>query len=322
MHVGIVGINHKSASLSMRESLSRAFQKGFQKSEKSILLSTCNRTELYFTSKSLAEGQIEILATLREVLHDQFEHLLYSYFGPDCFHHLGRVVSGIDSVIIGESDIQRQVKLAYEAARLRGELPYDLHYLFQKALKIGKEIRTTFLQKSYGVSLPSAIESLFIECRIEPSEQILFVGNSSINRTLMRFLKERGWDEMALCTRMKSGEYPLKRVIHWDLPIEWSAYRVIICATDHDSYLLKEGERVGKSPLLIDLSMPRNIDPSLAHVPGVKLYNIDQIGAISTQKKGGKEISLCETIVEKKAQKYMQLFEERKKAKWRYAAVL
>ena len=89
MYVGIVGINHKSSSLPLREALARAFEIVFIK-RCGVLLSTCNRTEFYFCARSLAEAQVEILALLREEMEGNFEHALYSYFGKDCFHHLGK----------------------------------------------------------------------------------------------------------------------------------------------------------------------------------------------------------------------------------------
>ena len=109
------------------------------------MLSTCHRTEIYFSALNLAEAHSEILQVLRREIALAFEHELYSYFGFDCFLHLGYVVSGLDSVIIAESEIQRQVKVAYEEVQWYYPLPSCLHFLFQKSLKIGKEKRGNIL---------------------------------------------------------------------------------------------------------------------------------------------------------------------------------
>ncbi len=323
MQVGVVGINHKSSSLALRERLARVFQKEFQSASNLVLLSTCNRTELFFCAPSLAGKQIEILAKLRSQISGSFEQALYSYFGHDCFHHLGKVISGIDSAILGESDIQRQSKLAYEAARERGHLSHELHYLFQKGLKIGKEMRTSFLLTKKGVPLPLAIQSI-VEGNQKAIQncRVLFVGNSSINRQLMVFFKQKGCHQVALCTRMTQGEFPAMEVTHWDRLLEWDCYDVVVCGTNYDRFVIdKPGKQLGEI-LLFDLSVPRNINPSLARHPKLTLYNIDQIGEIARKKKDEKEILLCESVIEKAVERQIKLFKERRQAKWRYATAL
>ena len=321
MQVGVVGINHKSSSLALRERLARAFQKAFQNPSNSILLSTCNRTELYFCAPSLAERHIDILSELRKYVPMSFEHALYSYFSHDCFNHLGKVISGIDSAILGESDIQRQAKLSYENARKKDELSHELHYLFQKGLKIGKEMRTSFLLSKKGIPLPYAIQMImegnrknFKECRV------LFVGNSSINKQLIAFFKQRGCKRMTLCTRMTKGDFPVLEVTHWEELSKWDSYDVVVCGTNHEHYVINQAKGEITDTVLFDLSVPRNINPSLSRHPNLKLYNIDQIGEIARRKKDEKEILICENVIEKAVDRQIELFKERRQAKWRYAA--
>lgn len=321
MQVGVVGINHKSSSLSLREKLARAFQKEFNTPLNTILLSTCNRTELYFCARSLSEKHIDVLGRLKAQMQGNFEHALYSYFGQDCFHHLGKVISGIDSAILGESDIQRQAKLAYEQAREWGELSHELHYLFQKGLKIGKEMRTSFLLTKKGIPLPQAIHSILEGNRKELKQcRVLFVGNSAINRKLIGFFKQKGCEKITLCTRMTTGEFPVVNVIHWEGLEMWSSYDVVVCGTHHDRFVIDAPQKEMEETLLFDLSVPRNVNPVLARHPQLKLYNIDQIGEIARKKKDAKEILLCENVIEKAVIRQMQLFNERRQAKWRYAA--
>lgn len=319
MQVGVVGINHKTSNLSLRERLAKAFQEAFQNESDTILLSTCNRTELYFCRRSLADKQMEILGDLRPYLSVPFEQALYSFFGQDCFHHLGKVISGIDSAILGESDIQRQAKLAYEKARQKGTLPHELHFLFQKGLKIGKEMRTSFLLTKKGIPLPQAIHSIvegnqkkLTDCRV------LFVGNSAINRQLIGFFKQKGCEQITLCTRMTEGEFPVVDVTHWEELENWGSYDVVVCGTHHDRFVIDKPHPQSQGTLLFDLSVPRNIHPKL----GQKLYNIDQIGEIARKKKDAKEILLCENVIEKAVERQIKLFKERRQAKWRYAAAL
>lgn len=322
MYVGIVGINHKSSSLSLRETLARAFEKVFAKRQ-GVLLSTCNRTEFYFCARSLAESQIEILALLRGEIEGNFEHALYSYFGKDCFHHLGKVVSGVDSAIFGESDIQRQVKLAYEKGKGHWELPHEIHYLFQKALKIGKEMRSSFLLANKEIPLPIVIQSI-LEKNQKPIEEtnFLFVGNSQINKKLISYFQHRGARGLTLCTRMTEGAFPEVNLVNWSILEKWDHFDAVICGTMHPTHVLEKEKRPFMDTLLFDLSVPRNIDPSLGTHPNLKLYNIDQIGKLAQKKRGAKEIALCENVIEKAVRRQMELFKERKEAKWRFAVSL
>ncbi|MEM8727362.1 MAG: hypothetical protein AAGE99_01415 [Chlamydiota bacterium] len=322
MQLGIVGINHKSSTLPLREAVAKAFQKACETKE-GVLLSTCNRTEFYFCARSLVTTQMEILSLLREEMGESFEHALYSYFGHDCFNHLGKVVSGLDSAIFGESDIQRQVKLAYKKARERGNLSHEIHYLFQKGLKIGKELRSSFLMAKKGMELPYIIQRI-LEKHGRPAQEsrVLFVGNSAINRKLISFFQFRGAEKLTLCTRMKKGEFPKISVENWDILENWDRYDVVICGTRHEEHILQKSTRFLRETLLFDLSVPRNIDPELGKHPGLKLYDIDRIGKSEPERDGEREIALCENAVEKAVRKQMKLFKERKQAKWRYAVSL
>src|SRR5438132_1115680 len=122
MRVGILGTNFKTASLGVREALSLACQKKMPafseivRKYACVILSTCNRVEIYFSAPDLAEAHSEILQVLKEEIQTPFEHQLYSYFGLDCFMHLAHVTAGLDSAIVAESEIQRQVKTSYEQA--------------------------------------------------------------------------------------------------------------------------------------------------------------------------------------------------------------
>src|SRR5690606_30288580 len=104
-----------------------------------VILSTCNRAEIYFSGEDLAAVHSHLLSFLRAGVDVPFERTFYSFFGIDCFFHLCKVASGLDSAIFAESEIQGQVRVAYANAK---KLSSCLHFVFQKALKISKEIRS------------------------------------------------------------------------------------------------------------------------------------------------------------------------------------
>jgi len=196
MRVGIIGINHKLANLELRELLAKTCQRRFNPensthgSHSLVLLSTCNRTEVYFSSEDLASTHCYLLNILRQNVGDDFDQKLYSYFGQDCLLHLCRVTAGLDSAIIAETEIQGQVKIAYELAKGCHSLPFEMHYLFQKALAIAKKARSFLPLKPGLPDIEHAIlqtgQHFFKEM---PIINILFVGASEINEKIIAYFK-------------------------------------------------------------------------------------------------------------------------------------
>ncbi len=268
LSVGVLGINFKTADLILREAIARSAQS--LRGERAlffrhpiVLLSTCNRTEIYFSADHLGEAHSDLLAHLRTQMDEPFEHRLYSYFGIDCFAHLCRVAAGLDSAILGETEIQRQVKVAYANGRF---LPSSLHYVFQKALKVSKLVRREF---EWGASTLYGVLWQMAEWK---SRRILLVGYSEINRGLISFLTHKGIQEFSLCTRDPTL-VQLKGIDVCDRGVlkQWQEYDVIVCASKADGYLIS-GRGNGNS-IIFDLSVPRNVDPEV----GAQLYNIDQL---------------------------------------------
>ena len=128
MRVGLIGMNYKLFDLEIREHFAKEAERLLERNLgfPLVLLSTCNRTEIYYSAEDLSEGHSAILSELKSGIGEFSDDNLYSYFGEQCFGHLAKVASGLDSVILGEAEIQRQVKEAYEKA---------LEYYF-KSLKI------------------------------------------------------------------------------------------------------------------------------------------------------------------------------------------
>lgn len=258
------------------------------------VLSTCNRTEIYFSADDLAYAHTRILNRLRNVVTEPFEHKLYTYFGSDCFYHLAAVTSGLDSVILGESEIQRQVKLAYETTSLYYRLPSCMHFLFQKSLKIGKQIRSKGAVGCKQQSLPGIIWQIgrwFFEDLQQ--RKILFIGNSEINRKTIAYFKQKRCDELTLLTRALlyaedlQKEYALQ-VFDWSDLNAWKQYDLVICGTNHPQYVLSsqqlDDDRL-KTKLIFDLSVPRTVDPQLARHPYLTLFNIEELGKLIDQKR-------------------------------------
>lgn len=335
MRVGVIGINHKLADLRLREAFAKichqcfGLSKSYHLNHTLILLSTCNRTEVYFTSNDLANTHSYIINILRddlETIEENFDQKLYSYFGHDCFKHLSRVTAGLDSAIVAETEIQGQVKAAYENSSLRSELPCEIHYLFQKSLKIGKQIRTE-LPLGRGVpNLEHAILTAGFSTFERPEgAKILFVGASDINRKILSFLKNRNLHDITICNRTKeTAELIASKfqvcLLDWSKLSTWPHFDMIIFGTKSPEPIISKSDL--KTPiishkLIIDLSVPRNVDPKLARNPKITLLNIDQINrTLKNRKERLQDILIkAEEIVHLSTKKQIDLFSHKEKIK-------
>ncbi|MCK4934151.1 MAG: hypothetical protein KAR79_01050 [Simkaniaceae bacterium] len=319
MDIGVIGINHRSSPLDLRETLSRIFHRKFKEQKTSfakVLLSTCNRTELYFSSSDYSK----ILKKLQLECKPAFEPHFYTYFGKDCFMHLAKVTAGMDSAIFGESEVQGQVKLSYAAAKTHQKLPSTLHYLFQKSIKIGKEVRTSFFMPKQKIHLSEHLLSLVKQLQ-KNSPKILFVGNSAINRRIRQIFHNY---DVTLCTRMdiiSDG-----KVINWNQLNTWNQYDVIIFGTNHYEYVLKgrDIQTVLEKSLIFDLGVPRNVDPILDVHPKITLYNLDEISQMmenSIKDSALKQMEL-KNLIEMKSERAITLYEEKQRNKERFCSSL
>ncbi len=292
MRIGILGINHKLANLKLREKFAITCQKLFspfshlREHHPFVLLSTCNRTEIYFSSQDLASTHSLFLQHLKEEIAEDFEQKLYSFFSQDCFLHLCKVTAGLDSAIFAETEIQGQVKQAYESTLFQNKLPHPLHFLFQKSLKIAKEVRASFFFDGKKGGIEQTIfefgNTLFGSAK---SPSILIVGASQINLKVLEHLKKRNCEDITLCNRtMEKGEklsakYGVKPA-SWESLNQWHDYDWIILGTKAPQYLIKNeylDSDFSSKKLVIDLGLPRNADPSIVCDPRIELLNIDQI---------------------------------------------
>lgn len=295
MRVGVVGINHRLAGLKLREQLAKACQKWFgllqavHAHHKFILLSTCNRTEIYFSSDDLAETHTYLLSVLRNEVKEDFDHKLYSFFGIDCFCHLTRVTLGLDSAIIAETEIQGQVKLAYENTADCYSLSKDMHFLFQKALGIAKRVRSELKLGRGMPNLEHAILQTGRQIFSEPEKtRVLFIGASEINNKILSFLKNKSFQNITLCNRsINQSEnweknYGVK-LLPWNELPKWVDYDWIIFGTKSPDYLVTHQEipeNLNSRKLIMDLCVPRNVDPKVGQEKQIHLLNIDQINLL------------------------------------------
>ena len=282
MHIGVLGVNFKTAGLALHEVIARNALAVFQEERliPVVLLSTCNRTEIYFSAENLVSARDE----LQERIGLEEEESLYSYFDEDCFSHLCKVTSGLDSAIFLETEIASQVKLAYACACKRFVLPSVIHYVFQKSFKIAKSIRTLFLLQKRGS--PTLFSTLWQIAEREwgdvREKKVLLVGHSRTHRRLSSFFMRKGVLDLTFCSRHPERVVGMNACGRDRLPY-WNEYDLISCASQEDRFLIC-GEGKKEKHLIFDLSVPRNVDPDVES-ESVKLFNIEQINAFLAQTK-------------------------------------
>lgn len=338
MRVGVLGINHKLADLKLRELLAKACHRRFgsetfiHNTHDFILLSTCNRTEVYFCSDDLAATHSYLLGILRNDVSEEFDQKLYSYFGRDCFLHLCRVTAGLDSAIVAETEIQGQVKNAYEHALKYNTLPYELHYLFQKSLGIAKKVRSVLPMKPGLPDIEHAIyqtgQHLF---EMPQQAKILFIGASDINQKILEFLKNKNMPGISLCNRtMEKGRTIAEKygvpLVSWDELDRWHTYDWIILGTKATDHLISHKHIPASCishKLVIDLSVPRNVDPQLSLHPQITLLNIDQINRRLKIRRKKMNLSLthAEELVTQAISQHIKIFQDKESHRLRLYGV-
>ncbi len=323
MQIGVLGINYKSAEIHIQEMIAKACRKRlardseFAEYNHCIILSTCNRTEIYFGGENLAKAHSDLLALLREEVSIPFEHKLYSYFGFDCFLHLAQVTAGLDSLIIAESEIQRQVKTAYQQILLHYNLPSCMHYLFQKCLKLGKQIRSSFPFAQNQMTIAKMLYEIS-QHLLKEFDSMLFIGNSEINRKVMTFFKRKGVRNITLCTRSlhsakEMAEKEQLTLLPWDQLSQWQEFPLVICGSNTPQYIINHAPETVHTRLIFDLSVPRTVDPQLSRHPHLTLLNIEELGRLieHKQQKNLLEINRAEALLCQSVQRSVEIFRQK-----------
>ena len=277
MQIGVLGLNHRTASLALREAFALATER---LCSHALVLSTCNRSEIYFSDADGAEFQTRLLEELKTVLPVSFEQHLYTFFGRECFLHLAKVCSGLDSAILGECDIKRQVKRAY--LDQSSVATKDMHFVFQKSFQIAKELKDRFDMSAWSYDLPHRVKDTLFSHGVK---NVLFVGYSAINRRVISVC-ENTFD-FAIATDADIS----RKVCGKDPDPTWLEYDAIVVAR-HGQVLRKDDPL---PQIVIDLGVPRNVDPSVDRI----VYNIDMLqdGMQSETVMHAKEISYASELL-------------------------
>ena len=310
-----LGVSHHTAPLALREKLALTEGKAAgvlsalvseEPISEAAALSTCNRTELYLVATDSVEAETAGLGVLaREAGIPPTELLgsLYSLRGADAATHLYRVTAGLDSMILGEAEIQGQVKRAYELALVEGATGPILNRVFRGALGAGKRVRTETSVGEKGVSIPSvAVELAQRNLGDLSARRVLLIGAGDTSELTARALAARGSDAVFIANRGYNRAISLAQrfggeaVRIDELPVQLASADIVVSATNSPHHLIERselemimGQRDGASLLLIDLAVPRDIDPECRQMEGVSLFDVDEVQAIVERNASGRE---------------------------------
>jgi glutamyl-tRNA reductase len=320
MKLFAAGISHKTAPVELREQLAvkqsaivdLAFVlKCFGHLDEVVLLSTCNRVEIYGTTRQ-ATGHIKSLLQLLGAEPRDLDPHIYLYEGTAAVRHLLRVTAGLDSMVLGETEITGQIKNAYEIARNAGLTGRVLNRLFQKAFQATKEIRTLTGIGRGTVSIKSTAVELIGKTDLS-QQSIMVLGAGEMAEKCVRLLVKKGAQSIFISNRSFDRALDLatrcggEAVCFGYSLFEMRDVDVVIAATSSAETLLRRNDienvmkaRRNRSLLLIDLSVPRNIDPAASQVESVTLYDMDDLGALARQGVQGREreLTACHQIIE------------------------
>lgn len=300
--VAVVGIDHHRTPVAVRERLAvapeavaavvAAIQQVCACGEV-VVLSTCNRLELYLGGTTDPWPALQLLAERREVDPEALRAGCYQHTGVAAVQHLFRVVSGIESMVLGEEQIVHQVKQAYEAGHAANHTGAQLNPLFQRALALAKEVRTQTGISRHKLSTASVAVDLARQIHGDLSDaRLLLVGAGDIAELSARYLVEAGVRHLGVVNRTAERatflvEGTAGRVWPWSgLGEALAAHDIVVCSTSAPHTVVHVADvrlamRQRRAPmLLIDLAVPRDVEPAVAELNDVYLYNIDHLEAV------------------------------------------
>jgi glutamyl-tRNA reductase len=331
--IQVVGLSHHTAPVEVREALTfprarlpeaLASMRAAEGVEEAVILSTCNRVELYVCARS-AQGEAplkDLLANFHGLEAGRFENHLYTRQGTDAVAHLFRVAAGLDSMVLGEAQVTAQVKAAYELASAARTVGPVFHRLFQHSLSVAKRVRTCSEIDSGRASVGSVAVQLAQRIFETLTDRtVLLIGAGQIGEVVLRSLRTAGARTTLVANRTFSRADALARecggtAVHFDqLLANLARADIVISSTDAPHYVLRRCDvedalraRRGRSLFLIDIAVPRDIEPSAAELAGCYLYNVDDLQLVveETMSRRKRELSRCLATVDEETAKFMR----------------
>ncbi len=340
MKLHLAGLNHKTAPVELRERV--AFDasvldtclrelKHLKGLEEGLILSTCNRVEVLVSAADDADarGCIEtFLETTSKLVGSKLRSHLYHLEGKDAIHHLFRVASSLDSMVVGEPQILGQIKAAFSAAKQAGVAGQDLEFVLTRAFGVAKRVRTETEIGSSAVSISFAAVELAREIFGSlKDKKVMLIGAGKMSELAARHLKRSGIGEVLVTNRTRNRAEQMaslfsgKVVEYGDMLKALPGVDIAITSSGAPHFILTEenmrpvmAARRHRPMFLIDIAVPRNIAPEVNSLEAVFLYDIDDLGRVVEKNLKGRqsEAEQAETIITEEVEKILHRMEARK----------
>lgn len=337
MKLQVVGCSHHASSVAIRERLAftpseareaLARWRGHFPGTEAVLLSTCNRVEVYTASDGEInplshESVVEFLADCHGIAAHEVFDALFERTGEDAVRHLFTVAASLDSMVIGEPQILAQVKQAYELANEAQSTGQLTNTIFQNAVRVAKRVSTETAINQRRVSIPSVAVGDFARAIFETFEdkQVLVVGAGEMGEETLVYLRDEGAKDITVINRSRERAEPLAeqfggKVEPWenlhaalikaDLVISTtSATEQIITAQTFKKQI--EPHRYQRPLFVLDLAIPRDFDPAIGDFNGVYLYSIDDLSKACerNRKERDRELPAAFSIIEDETKRFI-----------------
>lgn len=325
----VLGLSHHSSPVALRERFAFAEaripavlelmrEQGLV--DEAVILSTCNRVEIYASTPLDSTKAFQELKEFLVTCHDYRDPLndeIYTLNEPQSIHHLFKVACGLDSMVLGETEILGQLKKAYDLALQHQHTGPRLNKAFQRAFNVAKHIRTeTSIQRgsiSVGSVAVELAEKIFSSL---DDRHVMVIGAGDTSEKTARALMSRGAKSIIVANRSieraqaLAAEFGGRAVNFDDWSGEFGNIDIVISSTAAPHHILNRAKleplmklRKNRPLLLVDIAVPRDIDPEVNLMPNVYLYNIDDLQAIAADylQQRKEEIARCEAIIVEKA---------------------
>ncbi|WP_415893323.1 glutamyl-tRNA reductase [Neptuniibacter sp. PT8_73] len=327
-----LGINHKTASVEVRERVAFAPEllaeamngaAEFADLKEIAILSTCNRTELYCSSA--IEGSralLEWLGEYHDLDPDELQQCSYAFWGEDAARHMMRVASGLDSLVLGEPQILGQLKSAYSLSQENGHVGAELGRLFQQTFSVAKQVRTDTAIGENPVSVAYAAVSLAQHIFSDMREsKALLIGAGETIELVARHLANAGVKDITVANRTLNralalaDEFDGKAILLGDIPNALAEADIVIASTASQLPILGKGavesalkQRKHRPIFMVDIAVPRDIEAQVAELDDVYLYTVDDLKEVIEENQRSREDAArqAEEIIETGAHEFMR----------------
>ncbi|BFM49415.1 glutamyl-tRNA reductase [Marinomonas sp. THO17] len=334
-----VGVNHKTAPIAIREQVAFAPEKMIealsslvtdQRAQEAIIVSTCNRTELYCSVEDLhkIDQVIAWLGQYHGIELEELKQYCYTHIADDSVRHIMRVASGLDSLILGEPQILGQVKSAYAVSQEGDCIGPELESLFQRTFSVAKRVRTDTAIGENPVSIAFAAVSLaqriFADIRRSTA---LLIGAGQTIELVARHLKENGVKRIIVANRTLAraqtlaSELKAEAIMLGDLGDYLPQADIVISSTASQLPIIGKGmveratARRRHSPmLLVDIAVPRDIEPEVEDVSDAYLYTVDDLHSVIEENVRARQEAAraAEALIDEGVDAYRKTLESRK----------